>query len=526
MDRISNFPGSHKSASISPDGNWIVFADDAHELPQLWIKNLNKGNPIQITSGSEPADYPRWSPNNDQIIFCRGSFQTARELESIWTIPPLGGKPHKLIDAGRNPNWSGDGKKIVFERNAEIWTANSDGTNQEKVQGVPEAALLIGDRYPSLSPNGENVSFFQPRHGPEGEYYVIPTKGGSPAKLTNGPHAGGNAVWSADGKSIIFPATIAGSMTLWEVDTSGRNLKSLTTGAGFDSEPTISPDGTKIIFTNTKITFTLKLYDPKTNISRDLFESRDDIIAPEFSPDGKKIAFFSGNDLLTISPDGTEPTPVLQDHAMNTFPRWSSDGSKLYFYRWQENSASYRQISIDGGQSIELIPGWSWEINYGAHVSPEDRLVLYSKRDKGNLVATYIRDLSTGAEKALPVALDDPRWSRDGKWIAGYDIVHNLNNNILVCDSRGVSCRVITKGLYPLWSSDDSHLFFQRKGTVTDGMELWSIRLDGTEEKKTTELRPMLDIAPFFSVSPSDEIAWIQFHQGKHELWMLQLASN
>ena len=83
--------------------------------------------------------------------------------------------------------------------------------------------------------------------------------------------------------------------------------------------------------------------------------------------------------------------------------------------------------------------------------------------------------------------------------------------------------RVVTKGEIAQWNRDDSVLYFQRSGRLTDGAELWCIGRDGTGAKKVAELRPMVSIDPFYGVSPRDEIVWVQFKPGAKELWMIDL---
>jgi Tol biopolymer transport system component len=63
---ISTFPGSHTSASFSPDGAMIAFiAKHNRGAAQVWVKNLSQGDPLQITDGETDASRPRWSPRKD-----------------------------------------------------------------------------------------------------------------------------------------------------------------------------------------------------------------------------------------------------------------------------------------------------------------------------------------------------------------------------------------------------------------------------------------------------------------------------
>ncbi|HEY7162383.1 MAG TPA: protein kinase, partial [Acidobacteriota bacterium] len=264
LHSISAFPGSHDAASFSPDGSMIAFENNANGVRRIWIKNLNTGDPVPITPAEIPGSRPRWSPLNDQIVFSSGTYGLSRMAENIWTVPPLGGTPRKLIEHARNPNWSFDGKLLVFEREADIWIANADGSNQRKIEGVPKVPVLVVDRFPAFSPDSSEIVFFQITFGTIGDYFIIPSRGGKPRQITFDHAAGERSCWTPDGKYIIFPSARKGSFTLWKIPASGGDPVALTTGAGPDADPDISRDGEKVIFTNQKYSSTLSLYDTKT----------------------------------------------------------------------------------------------------------------------------------------------------------------------------------------------------------------------------------------------------------------------
>src|SRR5262245_15022669 len=139
---IAEGSASRTSADSSPDSNWIAFIDnDANGVPQVWVKHVADREPTQITSGDVAANHPRWSPKNDRIVFNRVR-RSANEWPTIWTVPPFGGSEPTLLMQGRNPNWSSDGNRLVYEKGNDIWTANADGTNQKKVVGVPLVEYL------------------------------------------------------------------------------------------------------------------------------------------------------------------------------------------------------------------------------------------------------------------------------------------------------------------------------------------------------------------------------------------------
>jgi Tol biopolymer transport system component len=526
---ISTFSGSHRAASFSPDGRMIAFIDAANGTsPQVWVKDLSEGEPTQITSGEDPADRPRWSPRNDQIVYTRRSQGT----NSTWSVPPAGGASHKVIEGGRNPNWSWDGAQLVFERGYDIWTANADGSDQRKVEGVPPTDHLSADRMPAFSPDGAHIAFFQKSKGPHGDYWVLPAGGGQARRLTFDDSFGGTPAWTPDGGFIVFPSQRAGSLTLWKVPALGGEPEPILVGTGEDTDPEISRDGRRLIYTNTRNNFVVTVTDPVTGRQKELYQSRSDLVDPSFSPQGDKIVFFGlaeggGIHLYIVNADGTNLTQLTRGKGeQNVHPQWSADGSAVYFYQHRPTT-SFRKISLHDGGITELARGWEWSTHNHAHVNPDGTRIIYTRLDKGQPAATMIRDVTTGGETAFMQLLRFVRWSRDGKFIAGTKIKGEWSEaEITVCPVVGEPCRALTRGYHPLWSTDGTLIYFFKISSMRDGEELWAISPDGVGERKILDLRPIHPIGQFFDVSSTGQVVWVQYRVGKNELWLLDLPAS
>ncbi|MFZ0064024.1 MAG: protein kinase [Pyrinomonadaceae bacterium] len=525
---ISTFSGSHRKASFSPDGQRIAFTNIVDNVPQIWIKTLAQGEPVQITSGEESADRPRWSPRNDQIVYTRRSQGT----DSIWSVPPAGGASHKVVEGGRNPNWSWDGARLVFERGYDIWTANADGSDQQKVEGVPPTDLLLADRMPVFSPDGAHVAFFQKSKGPHGDYWVVPAAGGQARRLTFDDSFGGAPAWTPDGQFIVFPSQRAGSLTLWKVPAVGGEPQPVLGGTGEDTDPEISRDGRRLIFTNTRNSYIVTLTDQATGGQKELYQSRSDLVDPSFSPQGDKILFFGfaeggGIHLYIVNADGTNINQLTRGKGeQNVHPQWSADGSAVYFYQHRPTT-SFRKISLHDGSITELARGWEWGTHNHARVNPEGTRIIYTRLDKGKPAATMIRDISTGGETAFTQLLRFVRWSRDGKFIAGTNVKESWSDaEITVCAVDGGVCRALTRGWFPQWSSDGTLIYFYKVSSLRDGEELWAISRDGVGERKVVDLRPLHPIGEFSDVASTGQIVWVQYRAGKHELWLRDLPAS
>ena len=95
---------------------------------------------------------------------------------------------------------------------------------------------------------------------------------------------------------------------------------------------------------------------------------------------------------------------------------------------------------------------------------------------------------------------------------------------VATCPADGSACRQLTTGTYPVWSRDGSRIYFLRDTDDPAIKGLWSMTADGRDEKKLFDRRgPFRGIDLAFDVSPSGEVVWNQFIEGRHELWRATL---
>ena len=518
---VSTFPGSHRSPSFSPDATMVAFIDDFEGVPQVWVKNLAQGDPIRITSGANGAARPRWSPRGDQILFHRGNWKVPG---GIWSVAPLGGEPRRITENGWNASFSGDGERIVFERQDGIYLAAADGGDEHRVAGAP-ANLLEGlDLGPVFSPDGRWIAYFVPVEGPHGDFWVIPASGGNPRQLTADMCFGGTLAWTPDSRSLIVSSERAGSRTLWHIPLEGGVPRPVTTGAGEDREPEVSRDGRKLVYTNERMSHALMLLDTRTGAQREVLERRETLALPAFAPDGDRIAFMlvagGSTHLFTIGTDGNGLRQAsTRTGEIGVRPLWSRDGTSLFYYQTYPGH-SFRKMPAVGGSGTELITDWSWARQYAAKPDPEDRRIAYTLREGRVGKALIIRDLASGSERRLSTAIFEPQWSADGNYLLGTSLDETT---VLLCPVDGSACTELAAGFWPLWSGDGSRIFFHRPGRAPEVAEVWVMGRDGQDQRRVGELQSRLQIS-FSAVSSRDQLAWVQIRRGRQELWLAELG--
>jgi len=440
-----------------------------------------------------------------------------------------------LIERGANPDVSRDGRRIVFEARAGIgpalWTAASDGSDVRQISGTGPIYynLPMG---PALSPDGSRVAYFHAAAGPNGDLWVIPSAGGAARKLTSDLREGGWPVWTPDGNAIIFSSARVGSRTLWKVPADGGDPMPLTTGAGEDDQPEISADGRQLAYTNVRHAWELKTRDLSNGQVRTLVRRGVETLCPLFSPDGRRITYFGRADeavaIFTIGADGTDPRQLTGGRDLNHQPRWDPGGQDVYFFQVQPVTG-LRRVPAVGGPSAEFRP-WDWQVHNAPFFDPTGRFIAYTRQrplgaPRTQSEHTVIHEVATGHERVWPEPHTHPNgWSPAGDSIIG--VQHDPSGGglviITICRVADGSCRSVARGRNPKWSVADNRIYFTRAAGRIE--QLWSVAIDGSDERFIADLGAFSVLATFIDVSRDGIVTWAPFQPGRQELWTATLT--
>jgi dipeptidyl aminopeptidase/acylaminoacyl peptidase len=324
---------------VSPDGQsvaYVVGTTDAKEdksNSHIWMVNIDGSNDRQITFSQDSESSPRFSPDGKYLSFTSARPGKARGGQ-VWILDRRGGEATQLTELkGRlqGHEWSPDSKRL---------------------------ALVIGDP------------------DPESEPAPSPQPGASATPRVPKPIVIDRYRYKQDGAGYL----LSGRHTyIYLYDIATKKLERLTKSKWDESSPAWSPDGSRIAFMSNHTD------DPDRDPAAQLYvvdakaESTEKQLTPvtvragrsrpEWSPDGKWIAFLDGEEkkygaysmdhLALVASDGSSaPTRVKAAEDLDrgvSLPKFSADGKSIRVLVVDDRSVYPVKIALAGGKVERLL---------------------------------------------------------------------------------------------------------------------------------------------------------------------------
>jgi Tol biopolymer transport system component len=292
---FATFPGTNGKIAFTSnrDGNF-----------EIYVMNADGSNQQRITFDSSRESDPSWSPDGTKIAFVSDRYGSNQ-----WDILVMnadGSNQQRLTNINSDdisPSWLPDGRRIVFVSNREdsnrnrdydIFVMNADGSNQQRLTNNNEH-----EYDPSWSPNGREIAFHS---------------------------------WIIDsGRTDIFKINADGS----------SNPIRLTSTAVYEYDPSWSPNGREIAYRvdypidrNYELQIGADIFVMNADGSNQHDVSRSyapigrasDDSQPSWSPDGTKIAFTSNRDgnfeIYVMNADGSNQQRLTNNNRLDSYPDW------------------------------------------------------------------------------------------------------------------------------------------------------------------------------------------------------------
>jgi dipeptidyl aminopeptidase/acylaminoacyl peptidase len=316
---------------LSPDGKQLLFTIDKADwkanrrIGHIYRINADGTGQVQLTFGERGESSPRWSPDGKWI-----AFTTRRDADAnnqIYLLSVDGGEAQRLTTHPTAPgtlSWAPDGKSIYF--------IAADAKSAEE----RERDRLFDDVYAFDENN------FKQRH------LWTTDLAGKTTRVTEGDWNVNGYELSADGKRIALQRSTSplleflDHIEIWVMDANGTNAKRLTNNKVPESNASLSPDGSTVLFTS------------GATEQGDIYY----------------------NDKLFLVPTAGGPAKILLpavDYGVEN-ASWSKDGKTIYFTANMGTHNEVMRVNVATREAAQLTTGdhslgaWSFSEDNALHV--------------------------------------------------------------------------------------------------------------------------------------------------------------
>jgi dipeptidyl aminopeptidase/acylaminoacyl peptidase len=315
----------------------------------------------------------------------------------------------------------------------QVWLCHADGSNHMQ--------LTKGDKNsanPGWSPDGKWISFTSARDG-KTNLYLLPVSGGESEKITDVKTAVGSYKWSADGSRIAFLMQDAAEpkeekdkkakndwyfvdevvkqnrlFIVWlnKKDTAGKYVQKKITKENYNINAfDFSPDGKTIAYShgkspevNDNIYSDISIVDIETGSIKSIASTGAGETNPQFSPDGKMIAYHCTTDpndwpgpkhaKIYSVPDGKIWRLKATPDENGSLLGWTADGKNIIWSEANRTLSSIYLLSADGKSVTEWSKGAKDFIS-GGTLNAAATHIGFTLQNPSQLPEAYISSLNS-----------------------------------------------------------------------------------------------------------------------------------
>lgn len=396
----------------------------------IWVHDRDQNTHVKLTSFDGEDRDPVFSPDESEFRYLselNGSF-------NVFSQPVGGGTPVQLTQFTGAPVrflTSADDGTLAFGHDGLIYTMRVGGqparvnitisadakANNERIIPVTGGASGL-----AVSPTGKEVAYIY-----RGDVFVTAVEGGMTRQVTRTPEMEHGVQFSPDGKTLVYASERTGRWSIWQAtrtraaDRHFYAATAITETPLIDNDnqnfqPQFSPDGKEIAFVENYRT--LRVMNLASKESRTLANEghiwgTGPGLHYTWSPDGKWILFnmsvpgLAPGEVGLVNVSGRDSVINLTRSGFSDFaPRWVLGGAAMI---WRSNRDGLRNLAEAGGGQSDIYAMYFTQEAWDRSRLTKEELALVKEAEEEAAKAKGESRDSSKATPVEPVKLDIER---------------------------------------------------------------------------------------------------------------------
>ncbi len=496
--------GNSEFAAISPDGKFAAYTDVTGGKRNVWLRNLESSENLQIVPPSDDYYFDLAFSNSGESLFFVRKPASGHALPALYKVAKIGGVPIKILDnVTRSGSFSPDDKQISFVRCSfkkddfcSLYIADADGANERKLLTTTNGFHIKECQF---SRDGRSLAMASGRAASDtadaGISEIVIDTGAQREMLDRKFYDVKSLKWLPNGTGLLFTASERkeGKGSVWLVPAFSNKAVPLTADASSYAKIGLDGTGSKMIAVQPTADFRINV--SANGETKTLTNARD----LTFAKDGKIVYSTFDGEIWTVNRDGGEQRQLTNNDFTDESARVSPDGKSIYFSSNESGSSHVWRMNSDGTNRTQIT-----KRNGGVpeFVTADGRHVYYVSNSNGLLYKIP----AEGGEEILvhDKKMQRPTISPDGSLIAYFFLDKEFQIAIMQTDSKKI-IKVIRYGnsfaQRLAWSADGRSLSYILDSNGRN--YLWRQSLDEEKPHLVADLGG--EEIRHFAVSPFDD---------------------
>lgn len=443
--RLTSDEGIERAPAFSPDGSQLAFSAEYDGNVDVFVVPVTGGVPRRLTWHPGPDVVQGFTPDGTRVLFTSPRAVFTTRYTQLFTVPVTGGVETALpIPHASRGSYSADGRRIAYNplnpahlqwkryRGGSVATITIYDPMTHATERIAQPASRANDVDPQWL---DGVLYFRSDRDGEFNIHRYDPASRQITRLTSHDDFPVLGISAAAGR-IAYEQ--AGYLHLYDVK--AKQARTLTIGIGTDlvelrprfvkgpewiRAMSVSPSGARVAleYRGEIVTVPAEKGDPRNITATVGVHER----APEWSPDGRSLAYFSdagGEYALHIrAQDGKGEAKVvpLAGSGFYDAPVWSPDSTRIAF---RDNGRSLYVLQVATGKISTVVtepiyrPGAFSDTTY--RWSPDSRWLAYTTTSRAQIQAARLWSVET--QQSFPISdglsdVGEPVFDRNGKYL-------------------------------------------------------------------------------------------------------------